>query len=380
MSKDFKDYHALILSAGFSERMGAFKPLLPLGDGTLLERLIGIYRKAGVPSITVVNGHRGDEVQAVATRAGAASARNPHPENGMFSSVQAGIAAIPSSICRTFIHPVDIPLVRADTITLLLRAASESDAPVLMPFYGDQPGHPPLVAAELFSAILDSGGEGGLRAVLEGKRQTAVPVADREILFDLDRMDDYHEARQRVADKSGLTADEAEKLLRLYFRVPSHLYVHSALVARLTGIMVDALARQGVKLSRELAEAGAWLHDIGKGMPGHAEAGADILRGLGFPALAEIVLVHNAFEWPEDEPFDERAVVALADKMAQGGDLVTIDERFGAKRDLFADDPDALNAVERRLAGARRLVARFEGLAKRKLPMVVLESAPISAT
>lgn len=371
MAGDISDYHALILAAGFSERMGDFKPLLPLGDTTVLGRLLGVYRRAGLTGITVVNGHRGDEVRAAAEREGAASAHNPHPEDGMFSSVRVGVASLPAHVRRVFIHPVDIPLVRTDTIALLLRAAAESDAPILMPHYDGEPGHPPLIDARVFPGILASDGEGGLRAVLDGWRGLPVPVADREILFDLDRKDDYHEALRRLAARAGLTAGEAEQLLRLYFRVPEHLYAHSAAVARAAEAMVAALTAAGVAMDHDLAVAGAWLHDVGKGRPRHAAAGAGMLRELGFPALADVILPHNHGEWPEDAPFDESAVVALADKLAEGDRVVTIERRFATKREMFADDPEAVAAVDRRLRGARRLAERFAELSGRTVDDMV---------
>jgi molybdenum cofactor cytidylyltransferase len=49
---------ALVLSAGFSERMGDFKPLMTLGGETLLERAVRLFRSVGVKAVHVVVGHR----------------------------------------------------------------------------------------------------------------------------------------------------------------------------------------------------------------------------------------------------------------------------------------------------------------------------------
>ncbi len=46
----------LILAAGFSSRMGSFKPLLPIGDVTAIERVIDTLKKAGVHHIICVTG------------------------------------------------------------------------------------------------------------------------------------------------------------------------------------------------------------------------------------------------------------------------------------------------------------------------------------
>jgi molybdenum cofactor cytidylyltransferase len=49
---------ALILAAGFSSRMETFKPLLPVGGASLIERTIARFLQAGFRDVRVVVGHR----------------------------------------------------------------------------------------------------------------------------------------------------------------------------------------------------------------------------------------------------------------------------------------------------------------------------------
>ncbi|MFW5731235.1 MAG: NTP transferase domain-containing protein, partial [Desulfonatronovibrionaceae bacterium] len=53
---------AVILAAGYSRRMQAFKPLLPLSGASVLTSCIQGFRAGGVENITVVTGHRHQEV------------------------------------------------------------------------------------------------------------------------------------------------------------------------------------------------------------------------------------------------------------------------------------------------------------------------------
>ena len=81
---------AIILSAGLSSRLKEFKPLLPLGNELLLERVLTLYQSVGVSDIRVVTGHRAGEVAALAMRCGAKPVFNPNFAcKGMFSSVVA---------------------------------------------------------------------------------------------------------------------------------------------------------------------------------------------------------------------------------------------------------------------------------------------------
>ena len=49
---------AVILAAGFSSRLKDFKPLLLLGEMTLLERAIRLFHQNGIRDTQVVVGHR----------------------------------------------------------------------------------------------------------------------------------------------------------------------------------------------------------------------------------------------------------------------------------------------------------------------------------
>src|SRR5256714_12440775 len=55
---------AVLLAAGRSERMGAFKPLLPFGGRSVVEACVASLRGAGVAEVLVVVGHRAGEVRA----------------------------------------------------------------------------------------------------------------------------------------------------------------------------------------------------------------------------------------------------------------------------------------------------------------------------
>ncbi|HEX8354014.1 MAG TPA: NTP transferase domain-containing protein, partial [Pyrinomonadaceae bacterium] len=55
---------AILLAAGRSRRMGAFKPLLPFGGVSVVEACVAALRGAGVAEVSVVVGHRGEEVRA----------------------------------------------------------------------------------------------------------------------------------------------------------------------------------------------------------------------------------------------------------------------------------------------------------------------------
>ncbi|HTZ19150.1 MAG TPA: nucleotidyltransferase family protein [Dissulfurispiraceae bacterium] len=192
-----QDLAAVILSAGASSRMAEFKPLLPLGNSTVIETAIGTFKQAGIPDITVVVGHRADDLKAVLDRVdGVRCVTNEKYREGMFSSVIAGIRSLRSGIKAVFILPADIPLVRSDTIELIAETYCRRRPRIFYPTYKKKRGHPPLIPAQLFPEILSWTGVGGLQSLLErhDAESMEIEVRDEGILLDLDTPEDYESA------------------------------------------------------------------------------------------------------------------------------------------------------------------------------------------
>ena len=196
-------FSALILCAGRSSRLGAFKPLLPLGEETLIERVIRLFREAGVVDMTAVVGHRAESILPLLERHGVRPVLNARYDEGMFSSLRAGIGSLDRSRRAFFVLPVDIPLVRPETLQALIDAFLDGEIDVCRPCFRGRYGHPPLIASALIPAIEEFDGKGGLRALLARWRgRTAdVAVEDPGILLDVDTRDDY-EAAQETLKKS----------------------------------------------------------------------------------------------------------------------------------------------------------------------------------
>jgi hypothetical protein len=106
---------------------------------------------------------------ALAERCGARSVFNPDFAQGMFSSVLSSVSALPQECAGFFIHPVDIPRVR----------------------------HQTLISGIHAKALKTWMGKDGLRGFLNGYEADAmsVPLVDRLVLK---RWQNALEAQQRV--------------------------------------------------------------------------------------------------------------------------------------------------------------------------------------
>src|SRR6516162_640258 len=74
---------AILLAAGRSRRMGAFKPLLPFGKQSVIEHCIQTLRRAGIDRIVVVLGHRAEDLRELLRNAPVCFALNPDPDTEM---------------------------------------------------------------------------------------------------------------------------------------------------------------------------------------------------------------------------------------------------------------------------------------------------------
>jgi len=351
---------AIVLAAGFSSRMGAFKPLLPFGERTLVDHVVTNLRAAGVERIHVVTGFEADALAPELTRLGVARAHNSDFAAGMFSSVRAGVASLPAEVDAFLLAPVDVPLVRPSTIARVLRAATACGSAIVYPTFGGKRGHPPLVRRALFAEIVNSAGDGGLRALLARHEDEASEVAvfDWGCLVDMDRRDDYRRLAAALAGHRTPDVAECETMFDAA-STPEATRRHGRAVATLAISFARRLQAAGEAVDPDLARAAALVHDIAKGRRRHAEAGAALLREFGFPEIAAPVARHMNLAFDAGR-LDESAVVYLADKLVRGETRVTLETRFAPGLDRFAGDPSALAGVRRRLASARAIAKAFE--------------------
>jgi molybdenum cofactor cytidylyltransferase len=362
---------AVILAAGLSSRMGAFKPLLRLGETSLLGHCRALFAAAGLEEMIVAVGHRAGETLAEAESLGMKWACNPDYDAGMFSSLRCAAAALPEDIDAFFVLPVDIPLVRSATLRAML-AAFPGDDSVLYPVFAGRRGHPPLIPASLIPRVLDHDGVGGLRNLLRQCRGADVAVWDEGIHLDADTPEDLQRLQHRLARISVPTRPEVEALAEILLSEQG--LVHARLVGRAAIALADTLSRQGYRLDRDLLYGGALLHDVAKGEPRHEVRGAEMLSALGVGEIAGIVAAHKDLEPPISGRLTEKEIVCLADKLISGPRRVRIDEGYAEKLMRCAADTGACQEIIARKTRALALMALVEKAAARGVETILDEA------
>ena len=102
----------LILAAGVSSRMGAFKPMLPVDGQTMIRRVADMMRRAGADPILVVTGYRGEALERHLEGLNIRFIRNErYYSTQMLDSLVLGLERLGGETRRGLVSPADIPLV-----------------------------------------------------------------------------------------------------------------------------------------------------------------------------------------------------------------------------------------------------------------------------
>lgn len=164
--------------------MGQPKALLRFKGKTFLEHVLDTVHDAGIATSIVVVGHHQKEIASALNLHNLVF--NPDYEQGMGTSVQAGIRALPPGIESAGVFLVDHPLVDVETVKVLLSRATTNG--IVLPVYEGRRGHPVFFGAELFAEILALPADRGLNTVVrkDPARVVEIPVVSPGVLRDID--------------------------------------------------------------------------------------------------------------------------------------------------------------------------------------------------
>ena len=190
---------AILLAAGRSRRMGAFKPLLPFGDRTVIECCIDNLRGAEIDDIVVVVGHRAEDVREHLKHSQLSFAANPDPDSEMSASIALGVKQISSNAKALLLALVDHPAVPSEVIRILIDEWRRG-ATLVQPEHAGRGGHPVLIDMAFRDELLVLDPAQGLRALFAAHREKVrrVPVASPYVARDMDTWEDYRRLHREV--------------------------------------------------------------------------------------------------------------------------------------------------------------------------------------
>ena len=137
---------------------------------------------------------------------------------------------------------------------------------------------------------------------------------------------------------------ECAWLLKRY-GTPDNIAAHCIAVSRKAVKIAESL-NSNVRLNLELIKSAGLLHDLARMEKNHDKIAYHYLIKYGYPLVAGIVRSHHNLERKDLENISESTIVFYADKLINGTEEVSLEERFSISRERCLT-PEALASHRR---------------------------------
>ncbi len=198
LRKKKKNTALIMLAAGNSRRFGANKLLYEIEGSPMYQRTLSclfkaqkeVLKKTGVfCPVTVVTQYR--EIGEAAEKMGAKVCYNPHPEEGISSSLKIGLKENKEADACLF-TVADQPWLTWESVMRLLEVFWESEKGMACMQNGDKKGNPCIFSKRYYEELFSLTGDVGGKRILKGHPMDIAvyqPECEKE-LEDIDYMDD----------------------------------------------------------------------------------------------------------------------------------------------------------------------------------------------
>jgi 4-nitrophenyl phosphatase len=191
----------VVLAAGGSTRFGQPKQLLDWNGIPLVAHVADVALEAGLAPVVVVLGHAAEEVRAALAGRPVHIATNWRWEDGLSTSVQTGLSALPPDTDAAVFLQCDQPRVTPGLLRQVIARFRETGAPIVCPVHQGQRASPTLIARPFFRELAGVTGDQGGRALIlrHPDAVETVEVDDPDLLADVDTPEEYARLRERYA-------------------------------------------------------------------------------------------------------------------------------------------------------------------------------------
>jgi molybdenum cofactor cytidylyltransferase len=173
--------------------MGKLKQLMPLGESTIIEQVLDNLSSSAVDEVIVVLGHKAEEIKGAISTRSVKIALNPDYQEGMSTSIIAGLKLVDPRAEAVMLALGDQPSVDSQTINHLIDEFHKHDKGIALPTYKGIRGHPVILAARYTPQLLELKGDIGAREIIKHHPQDVLEVAvgSAGVISDIDTRNDY---------------------------------------------------------------------------------------------------------------------------------------------------------------------------------------------
>ena len=190
----------ILLAAGGSSRLGHPKQLLPYRGRTLLRHAADTALASVCRPVIVVLGSQPDRLRPELAGLDIRIADNPTWEQGMGSSIRAGLDALGASapdVAGVLLMLCDQPLITPASLDALVQSHLDTGSPLVASEYGGTRGVPAFFSRALFPELRALKDAQGAKAVITRHEAEAVALPLPAGVLDVDTAEDYERLRSQ---------------------------------------------------------------------------------------------------------------------------------------------------------------------------------------
>jgi molybdenum cofactor cytidylyltransferase len=184
----------IILAAGASTRLGEPKQQLLYIGRTLLQHAVDAAVESKGEPIIVVLGANAEVIKNDITNQGVTIIHNKDWEEGMASSIRAGITELQKlspDIDDAILMLCDQPFVNVALLNNLMLNKQQTSTPIIACAYNNTVGPPALFDKTYFNALLSLKGQEGAKKLLMKYRDKVFTIPFDKGAIDIDTVEDY---------------------------------------------------------------------------------------------------------------------------------------------------------------------------------------------
>ena len=194
---------AIVLAAGTSSRMGPSNKLLEQVQGKpLVLHMVEAVLASKAGAVIVVTGHEAGKVEAALSHLKVTFINNPRYQQGMTTSIQAGVRACPLQTSAFMICLGDMPFVPTQALNLLINTFNKqaSTQAIVKPVFEGRAGNPVIFGNSYRKAILNHTEPEGCRGIVQQHHKYVIglPLSHKGVVVDVDKPEALQKVRQAL--------------------------------------------------------------------------------------------------------------------------------------------------------------------------------------